>query len=158
MSRFDYLRENQPASVDFDYDPTSHTLRLGESTFACDGQAVWLEGRRIPFWVHQEGQLRWVWLQGEVYRFESADPRRRNEQGGPNPAAGGMVKAQMPGKVLTVSVQVGDQVEKGQNLLLMESMKMELSLDAPLTGKVKRVEVTPNQMVAQGELLVELES
>ena len=72
-------------------------------------------------------------------------------------AAGGTVKAQMPGKILQVSVKVGDSVEAGANLLLMESMKMELAMDAPVAGVVAKVEVSPEQMVSQGDLLVEIE-
>ena len=67
------------------------------------------------------------------------------------------MKAQMPGKVLQVSVKVGDAVEAGANLLLMESMKMELAMDAPVAGVVTKVEVSPEQMVSQGDLLVEIE-
>jgi biotin carboxyl carrier protein len=62
----------------------------------------------------------------------------------------------MPGKILSLAVKVGDTVVKGQNLLVMESMKMELALDAPLDGTVDSVDVSIGQLVAQGERLVKI--
>ena len=97
---------------------------------------------------------------GDVERALARAGRFRHAcalRGAAGAAAGGTVKAQMPGKVLQVSVKVGDTVEAGTNLLLMESMKMELAMDAPVAGKVTKVEVSPEQMVSQGDLLVEIE-
>ena len=140
-----------------DYDSQAGLLKVGEHTYHCQKDHVIINERRVPFWVHRKGQSVSVWLDGEVYTYEIADPRQRESAQGSAAAAGGAVKAQMPGKVLQVSVRVGDLVNIGDNLLLMESMKMELALDAPVAGTVKKVEVRPEQMVSQGDLLVEIE-
>jgi acetyl/propionyl-CoA carboxylase alpha subunit len=70
-------------------------------------------------------------------------------------AAGGVkknvrVRAQMPGKIIRVSVKVGDQVEKGQSLLVMEAMKMENEIRASQAGRVSAVKVTEGQAVETG--------
>ena len=156
MSSLRYREEGELHAVEFEYDADEHKLLVDGVSYLCDSGAVTLGQRRVSFWVHRERDLAWVWLDGEVYRFTIDDPRHRgNVDGGA--VLGGSVKAQMPGKILQVSVKAGERVSKGQSLLLMESMKMELSLDAPVEGTVSKILVKPEQMVGQGELLLEIE-
>uniref|UniRef100_A0A1I7WJ60 Lipoyl-binding domain-containing protein n=1 Tax=Heterorhabditis bacteriophora TaxID=37862 RepID=A0A1I7WJ60_HETBA len=63
----------------------------------------------------------------------------------------------MPGAIKNVSVKVGDLVGEGQELIIMEAMKMQNSLHAGKTGKVKAVNVKVGSTVDEGEILVELE-
>ena len=67
------------------------------------------------------------------------------------------ISVPMPGKVIAVLVAEGDQVEKGQGLVIVEAMKMENEVRAAVAGKVKEIRVAPGQAVESGELLVELE-
>jgi pyruvate carboxylase len=69
----------------------------------------------------------------------------------------GHVGAPMPGKVTAVSVALGQAVTKGTKLLAIEAMKMETSVYSPRDGKVKRIEVSPGNTVATGDLIVEIE-
>jgi biotin carboxyl carrier protein len=64
----------------------------------------------------------------------------------------------MPGKVLIVNVVTGDAVHEGDVLVVVESMKMELSLVAPIDATVAEVWVTAGDGVAQGQSLVALEA
>jgi len=66
------------------------------------------------------------------------------------------LSAQFPGKVRKLLVQVGDSVEEGTPLVLIEAMKMEFSVKAPYAGKVKSILVKENQQLTPGEKLVEL--
>lgn len=68
-------------------------------------------------------------------------------------AAGEKVSAPMPGTILNVLVKVGDTVTEGQNLMVLEAMKMENEMLAPKAGKVVQIAVTKGQSVATGELL-----
>ncbi|MDB4944025.1 MAG: acetyl-CoA carboxylase biotin carboxylase subunit [Labilithrix sp.] len=72
-------------------------------------------------------------------------------------ASTGEVHARSDGKVVRVPAVVGDLVEKGQVLVVIESMKMELELLAPAAGKVRAVHVAPGDQVQQRRLLVEVE-
>lgn len=76
-------------------------------------------------------------------------------------AAGGAgqreVKAVMPGKVVTILVAVGDEVERDQPLLVLEAMKMENDVKSPRKGKVQEIHVTSGEAVETGELMVTLE-
>ncbi len=69
---------------------------------------------------------------------------------------GGAIKAPMNGKILTVSVSEGDQVRKGQSLLILEAMKMEHEITSRADGTVSKVFVKENEQVASRKLLVEI--
>ncbi len=68
-----------------------------------------------------------------------------------------LVEAPIPGKVVSVGVAVGDAVEPGQPLVVLEAMKMENELTAPQAGTVTAVHVEPGRTVDAGTVLVELE-
>ena len=69
----------------------------------------------------------------------------------------GEVRAPMPGLILRVEVQVGEEVTIGQPLLIMEAMKMENEIRAPIDGVVKEIVVEPHQAVEKEDLLIRLE-
>jgi pyruvate carboxylase len=64
------------------------------------------------------------------------------------------IGASMPGMVVTVDVQAGDSVSKGQKLLSLEAMKMETNVHAEREGKIGQVLVRPRVQVAAGDLLM----
>lgn len=66
------------------------------------------------------------------------------------------VRAPLPGMIVDVLAAEGDTVKAGQNLILMEAMKMENQVQAPHDGTVKKVFVGKGDTVAEGDLLVEL--
>lgn len=71
-------------------------------------------------------------------------------------SGGDIVKAPLPGLILDVNVNPGDMVKAGQNLLMMEAMKMENQVEATHDGTVKKVFVQKGDSVAEGDSLVEL--
>lgn len=93
-----------------------------------------------------------VFAGGEAHRFDFPRPDAAADA----LEAGGLVKAPMPGKVLTVSVKDGDTVAKGDTLLVLEAMKMEHALTAPRDGVVESVSVTAGTQVGEGDALVTL--
>lgn len=68
---------------------------------------------------------------------------------------GKSVISPMPGSIVSVSVEVGQTVAEGQELLIVEAMKMQNIIKAELDGKIKKVNVKPGQSVAVDELLIE---
>ena len=64
------------------------------------------------------------------------------------------VKAPMPGNIIGIEVQPGDQVKRGQALLTLEAMKMKNAIRSPRDGIVATVEVSEGQTVAHGQVLV----
>jgi 3-methylcrotonyl-CoA carboxylase alpha subunit len=71
-------------------------------------------------------------------------------------AEGGRLTAPMPGKVVSFAVKAGDKVSKGQALAVMEAMKMEHTIAAPLDGVVQELLYAPGDQVAEGAELLKL--
>ena len=67
------------------------------------------------------------------------------------------VLAIMAGNVWKIVVQVGDKVDAGQDLVILESMKMEIPIAAEEGGFVKEIKVNEGDFVNEGDVLVELE-
>ena len=67
------------------------------------------------------------------------------------------VEALMPGKILDVNISLGCAVQEGDILCILESMKMENPIIAPVSGVVKEVMVSPGQYIQTGELAVIIE-
>ena len=63
------------------------------------------------------------------------------------------VKAPIPGLVVAVNVAIGDEVQHGQALLIVEAMKMQMELKSPRSGRVAELAVSAGQEVAQGQVL-----
>ena len=114
------------------------------------------EGRRRRAHVARAGQRRYVSLGGEAWTLQPPDPRAAARVGAG--AAGGSLTATMPGRVLDVLVAPGDRVQKGDTLVLLEAMKMELRIQAPADGQVSRVLCAAGEVVERGQVLVEMAS
>ena len=102
-----------------------------------------------------------LWLDGFRYEVEALDERMRaiRELSGAGKEASGPAPliAPMPGMIVRVAVQVGDIVQPGQGLVVMEAMKMENELRATTAGTVKAVLAQPGTAVEKGAVLLELE-
>ncbi len=91
-----------------------------------------------------DGERRWRFVRVPAYQPAS-------EQTG---SAGDRALAPMPGRIVLIKTQVGDHVEQGQELLVMEAMKMELTLKAPCAGTVAEVRVAAGDFVEADAALV----
>lgn len=67
------------------------------------------------------------------------------------------ILASMAGTVLNVTVSAGDDVTEGQDVVVLESMKMEVPISADASGKVSTVHVQPGDFVNEGDPLVDLD-
>lgn len=67
------------------------------------------------------------------------------------------IKAPMPGLILEISVEVGQEVKENDPLIILEAMKMENSFVSPRDGKIKAIAVQKGMAVDKGQLLVEFE-
>jgi acetyl-CoA carboxylase biotin carboxyl carrier protein len=66
------------------------------------------------------------------------------------------VRAHIAGTVWKVEVEFDDEVSEGQTVAILESMKMEMPVEAPVAGRVIAIHVIPGRFVEEGEALMEL--
>lgn len=93
------------------------------------------------------GHRRWSLKRHE--RFEAVSEGHAGE---------GRLTAPMPGKILDVRVKQGDKVNEGDTLLIMEAMKMELTIKAPMNGEVTQITVATGDIIEADALLLEIEA
>jgi pyruvate carboxylase subunit B len=131
--------------------PLQHLLLAGESWTVASQQLEGLVPLRLALGVV-----------GERFEVEVVDERTRQIQAltgaRRGPVGGGMIRAPMPGLVVRVEVEVGQRVEAGAGLVVVEAMKMENELRAPRPGVVAAVHVAVGQAVDKGAPLVTVES
>ena len=74
----------------------------------------------------------------------------------PTQVAKEVIESPMPGNILKVNVKVGDKVEKGETILILEAMKMENDIIAEVSGTVSKILVEESSFVQTGSPMVEL--
>jgi len=117
--------------------------------------------RTLVFSVESSERGQWeLGHRGERWEASVVDERTRHIRSltgaGRQRAGAGEVKAPMPGLVLRVLVEPGQQVEAGAGLAVLEAMKMENQIKAPVAGMVQAVRVEAGEAVKKGQVLVTL--
>jgi biotin carboxyl carrier protein len=106
---------------------------------------------------NQDGFWR-VLMRGNLYDVQVIDERsqllRARSQSLVPETGEVFIKAPMPGLVVAIPVQVGQQVGTGENIIILESMKMENELKAPRAGRIERIAVNAGDSVEQNQTLV----
>ena len=100
-----------------------------------------------------------VVIGGRRFGFEVEDPRSLQGRRGAGAGTDGprSVQAPMPGRVVRVLVEAGQEVEEGQALVVIEAMKMQNELKSPKAGRVARIAVGVGDTVGAGEVLAVVE-
>ncbi|MDX1496767.1 MAG: biotin/lipoyl-containing protein [Salinisphaeraceae bacterium] len=165
-----------------------HGFKLGEAEYdvglsrSADGYRLHIEGdsgsKHIPFnlfpgeeggWVlhshdevdhlhlAQDGDDIYIHLDGETYHLQFEHALQRLAQIGEASAAD-IIKATMPGSLLSLAVEEGDAVKQGQNILVMESMKMETSIVAPRDAVIETIHFAAGQTFDKDAILITLQA
>jgi 3-methylcrotonyl-CoA carboxylase alpha subunit len=140
-----------PTATEVRVDDELYALRLEET-----GPSAYLLGigdRTNAFHCVRDGDVVHLFWEGASYRLEIA---REGARAAPRTASGSL-EAPMPGKVIAVKAVPGQVVVKGDELVVVEAMKMENALRAPRAGVVKAVRTRVGEMVQPGRVLVDLE-
>jgi len=135
------------------------TLRSGATDYRIEvnKDGILVDGAEVQMPRHAsavaDGDTRWVFLDGEVYEFEVQRQGRRKRS-----ADHGSLSAPMPATVIRINVGPGDAVKKGDTLLVLEAMKMELPVRAPADGVIDIVSCRAGELVQAGVPLIHLVS
>jgi urea carboxylase len=92
------------------------------------------------------------WAAKGLNRFEEKEPEAAPEEA-PLPAGARGISAPVPGSVWQLLVQPGDQVQAGDDIMIIESMKMEVRVAAPASGTVTGINAVKGQVVRAGQRL-----
>lgn len=134
-------RSDESGAVEFDLEVLDSGRRVSLKAF-------WVGDRDV--YLFTSGQLPRLTYHAQFLLPDFSAP----EDGSPKPSD---VSAPMPGKVIQVLVKVGDLVEHGQTVVVMEAMKMEHQLKSPRKGKVVLVAAAPGDLVQDSQQLVRIE-
>ena len=140
------LIDDEPQEIDYRRLPSG-----GMSSLLMNHRSIWaVVDERNELWdVLISGELYSVRVQDErAYRLEHMRTTGVEVQGEIT------ITSPMPGIIISVPVSVGDSVEQGEKVVILESMKMENELRAPFDGVVTYVHVTPGESVEKDQQLV----
>ena len=114
-----------------------------------------IDGKRLTAYVSSDNARRWVTINGQTFVLTKSSGAARGSHGHHHTA--GELTAPMPGQVRAVNVREGEAVTKGQTLLVLEAMKMEIRIQAPRAGIVQKLFVEQGQTVEREQVLIEIE-
>ena len=155
--QFDYDLENGKAVLKDNGTPIQYELLpLGQHRYS-----LIVNNRSYLVQINSHNDTIHIQVAGEVYDVLVEDERTRQLRQLLSRSAGlkkeSKIKSQIPGLVVRVNVEVGQEVKNGQSLIILEAMKMENEIRAPGDGKIKKVHVKEGQAVEKDQLLIELE-
>jgi biotin carboxyl carrier protein len=127
------------------------------------GQSVFtliVDGKSYEAHVNLDEDEWQVLIRGTMYMADVVDEREKRLREAAGEVSGGtgeyVLKSPMPGLVVKVPVKVGDSVETGDVLVILESMKMQNELKAPQEGVVSEVNIQEGDSVEQKEIMLKL--
>lgn len=113
-----------------------------------------IDGERVTAFISSDNAKRWVTINGRTVLLTKQTGSRKS--GGAHHHAAGELTAPMPGQVRAVNVSEGDTVTKGQTLIVLEAMKMEMKIQAPSDGTVNKLFVKQGDTVEREQMLIEV--
>lgn len=147
-------------TLDLAPDGKGYSVTIGDKTvnvevlYSKDGQLeLLIDGQRVTAYVSVENSKRWVTVNGQTSVLTRSSGAQRS---GHRHEHTGELVAPMPGQVRSVAVSEGDVIKKGQTLLTLEAMKMEIRIQSPKDGKVRVLHVKQGQTVEREQILIEV--
>jgi biotin carboxyl carrier protein len=115
-----------------------------------------INGERVVAYVSADGAKRWVTINGQtVMLIKASGARSRGKSSSHDQRS--ELAAPMPGVVRSVNVEQGESVSKGQTLMVLEAMKMEIRIHAPRECVIQKLLVKQGQTVEREQVLIEIE-
>jgi len=134
-------------------DPTADEYSLVSGIHSYVAYARRLDDHSLD---EHSGRRSEVMVHGQPYVGEVQDARSQalaSLAGGTHASGEASIRAPMPGLVSNVFVSLGDEVQRGQTIVVLEAMKMENDLTTPRAGRVRALRVTKGQTVSQDDVL-----
>ena len=159
-------QQSHPVSVTADGDGR-YTVKVDDREFSVDLTepqpdlfSLLLDGQSYEVGVDLEGEDCSLYLFDQFFQFKVLDPRRMALLGkGGTDQVGGRaeINSPMPGKVVKLLADTGEEVTEGQGIVVVEAMKMENELKSPKDGTVTEILVEEGQAVEANAVLMVVE-
>ena len=155
---FDFAGEQVQAGLTYLHDGAL-SFKVGEASgvleFAATPAGIDLRfaGQRVLVTVYRQGEVAHIHTAQGATQIIAVDLLLH---AGEAPAEVGRLTAPMPGKVVSFAVKAGDRVKRGQALAVMDAMKMEHTIAAPIDGLVEELLYAPGDQVVEGAELLRL--
>ncbi|MDE0151730.1 MAG: biotin/lipoyl-binding protein [Bdellovibrionales bacterium] len=107
----------------------------------------------IKFWIEKVGEKIWVHFKGRTFAVDNKQEPLVHKKTSDVQKKSNLVSP-VPGRVLSIKVKEGDSVQKGDSLIVIESMKIEHTLTAFQSGRIKSILVQKGQSVESNEKLL----
>jgi len=158
VREFEVIRQGDRLRIT--YDGKTHNARLIYTEGAHyvleveePGADGFINRKRIRAAGHRSGDNRQLWSNGQLVSYQLVREGQASTTDTQTPS----LSASIPAIVSEILVHLGDQVQNGDKLILLESMKMILAIKAPASGIVKAINCSPGEAVQPGLQLIELE-
>jgi acetyl/propionyl-CoA carboxylase alpha subunit len=159
--KFSFEQNSQAIPIELIPSGKSYHAMIGDQALnveilqATEGKLeLLIDGKRVTAYVSSDNAKRWVTVNGQTVVLTKLSGAKRKSAGHDHASE---LAAPMPGLVRAVNVHEGEAVTKGQTLLLLEAMKMEIRIQAPRDGKVMKLSVKQGQTVEREQVLIEIE-
>ncbi len=136
-----------------------YTVEVGDLTRSpveviVEGESFFVDLENLPLPPQPPPSLR----RGRTRSHAVAPPPPSASEAGPHqPLSDNILRSPMPGRVMSITVRPGQRVAAGEEVCVVEAMKMEQSIRAPRAGVIKAIHVQPLDSVSAGDPLIELE-
>lgn len=145
-----------PDGVTIELDGERHSAQI--LAYAPPRLTFLLNNRIITAFIARHEKQSWIHLNGSTYVIERGEratrPTQSHSESGSN---SGLITAPMPGQIRAILVENGVPVQEGQALLLLEAMKMEIRVNAPIAGQVT-FKIAQGQSVEREQILATIQS
>ncbi len=145
-----------------------YEVQINDLLYTIDAQSIdssiysiIMDGKSYEIDIDYKDGMYNVYNDGKLFKIEIMDElkKRMLEKRGGSGGLEGVytVKSEMPGKVVEVKVKVGDEIKKGDVLLILESMKMQNEIKSPKDGKITEVFINGGDTIEAEAKLVTIE-
>jgi biotin carboxyl carrier protein len=117
-----------------------------------------IDGRTLTIYFSESNERKYLSVDGEQFCIQEAKAEniRAGEADATALKEAPIICSPMPGKVVKLFVKEGDEVEKGQGLVIVEAMKMENEIKSPVNGTVDKVNFAPGDLVDAAQPIIEI--
>lgn len=164
---FEFLLNDALHKISLEKKEGAYIFSEGEKSREADIQrissnqfSVLIDGVSFQIYMAKDKDKRYFMIEGQQFLLQEPSEQAEGFRKGEERTSEGtlLVKAPMPGKVIKVCISANEEVRKNQTLAIVEAMKMENEIKAPVDGTIKEIHVSTGDLVDPEMPLIELET